>query len=53
MLVCRLLVTNAQSILPHAENNRCYEVKIEKSKKAVSWRESNPGHWLEPPMLCH
>ena len=27
--------------------------KIEKNKKAVSRRESSPGHWLEPPVLCH
>ena len=36
---------------------RCYEAKIEeseKSEKAGSRRESNPGHlWLEPPVLCH
>ena len=31
-----------------------YEVKIEKSEKAGSHLESNPGHlWLEPLVLCH
>ena len=43
----------AQSILPCAEF-RCYEAKIERSEKASSRQESNPGHlWLEPPVLCH
>ena len=33
---------------------RCYETKIEKSEKAGSRRESNPGHLgLELPVLCH
>ena len=52
MLMYRPLVMNAQSILPHTEN-KCYEAKIEKNKRVVSRRESNPGHWLEPPVLCH
>ena len=31
---------------------RCYEAKLEKSEKAGSHRQSNPGHlWLEPPAL--
>ena len=31
----------------------CHEAKIEESEKAISHRESNPGHlWLEPPVLC-
>ena len=33
---------------------RCYEVKIEESKKAGHCQELNPGHlWLEPPVLCN
>ena len=33
---------------------RCYEAKIEESKKG--WQPSGvePGHlWLEPPVFCH
>ena len=33
---------------------RCYEAKIEASKKASSHLELNPGHlWLKLPVLCH
>ena len=52
LLAPKPLLTAAvtQSILPHAG---C-EAKIEKSEKADSHQESNPGHlWLEPPILCH
>ena len=42
----------AQSIVPHAEEFRCYEVKIEESEEAGSHGESNHV-WLEPPVLCH
>ena len=42
----------AQSIMPHAEEFRCYEVKIEESEEAGSYGESNHV-WLEPPVLCH
>ena len=32
---------------------RCYEVEIEEWEKAISHRQSNPGHlWLELPVVC-
>ena len=42
----------AQSIVPNAEEFRCYEVKIEESEEAGSHGESNHV-WLEPPVLFH
>ena len=48
------LMLKASCLTLEINDIRCYEVKIEKSEKAGSDWELNPGHlWLEPPVLCH